>query len=390
MRAPSRRVFQADALAWMDANAPDPRASVITSLPDVSELTHLDLGDWCQTSAPRLSGGTGPAHRPCLLADARHRLVGPDDDPGLSRSEVLRASFDTSLLEGWRAWFLGAARRVIRWVPREGVAIFHQSDVRVGGALVDKGYLVVRAAEEERASLLWHKIVCRKPPGSISHGRSGYSHMIAVTRGPIGPMRAPGPEVLPDAGAMPWSRAMGITACRVACRYLLDNTSTQVVVDPFCGRGTVLAVANELGLDAIGVDVSGRRCRAARAMTFREPARDETMRDALLRGAALFDRGEHFEAHEAWEERWRAATDESERRLFQGLVQVAAAFHKRFAMSSPEPALRLLGKALAKLDASPDLARELGLAPFVERVRECERALRAGTLQRDQLPRIGA
>jgi hypothetical protein len=183
---------------------------------------------------------------------------------------------------------------------------------------------------------------------------------------------------------------MGITACRVACRYLLDNTRSRVVVDPFCGRGTVLAVANELGLDAIGVDVSARRCRAAAATSFREPSPGETPREALLRGARLFDAGALFEAHEAWEERWRAATDETERRFFQGLVQIAAAFHKHFEMGSPEPALRLLGKALAKLDTTPALVTELGLATFVERVRECERALRAGPLDldREPIPRI--
>lgn len=328
----SRRVFQADALAWMDANPPEPNASVVTSLPDVSELTQYDLA-------------------------------------------------------GWRTFFVAAARRVIRWVPPEGVAIFYQSDIRVAGALVDKGYLVVRAAEEEGASLLWHKIVCRKPPGFIAHGRSSYSHMIAVTRGPIPPMRAPGPEVLPDAGEMRWSRAMGATACRVACRYLLDNTPTRVVVDPFFGRGTVLAVANELGLDAIGVDISKGRCRAARAMSLER--RIESARDALLRGAALFDRGDHFEAHEAWEDRWRAATDRDERLLFQGLVQIAAAFHKLFAKNAREPAVRLLGKALPKLDAVPDLARELRLEAFVERVRACQRAMTEGTLARDQVPRIG-
>jgi tRNA G10 N-methylase Trm11 len=39
-----------------------------------------------------------------------------------------------------------------------------------------------------------------------------------------------------------------------------------VVVDPFCGFGTVLAVANALGLDAVGVDVSPRMCRRARTL----------------------------------------------------------------------------------------------------------------------------
>ena len=59
---------------------------------------------------------------------------------------------------------------------------------------------------------------------------------------------------------------MGVEACHVACRYLLDETATRLIVDPFCGRGSVLAVANALGLDAIGVDVSARRCSAARKL----------------------------------------------------------------------------------------------------------------------------
>jgi tRNA G10 N-methylase Trm11 len=40
-----------------------------------------------------------------------------------------------------------------------------------------------------------------------------------------------------------------------------------VIVDRFCGRGTVLAVANEMGFDAIGVDIGGKRVRAARSAT---------------------------------------------------------------------------------------------------------------------------
>ena len=36
-----------------------------------------------------------------------------------------------------------------------------------------------------------------------------------------------------------------------------------VVIDPFCGQGTVLAVANELGMDALGVELSRKRCRQA-------------------------------------------------------------------------------------------------------------------------------
>ncbi len=157
---------------------------------------------------------------------------------------------------------MGATRTLVRWVPDDGVAIFYQSDIRHGPVLVDKGYLVMRAAEDEGASVLWHKIVCRKPPGTLAFGRPSYSHMIALSRAPRPFPRFAGPDVLPDGGFMSWSRAMGVEACRVACRYLRDEVGARVVVDPFCGRGTVLAVANAMGMEAVGVDLSPKRCRA--------------------------------------------------------------------------------------------------------------------------------
>jgi hypothetical protein len=208
--SPLRHVENAEALAWLAANAAPEGACVVTSMPDVCEVP-LDFARW-------------------------------------------------------REWFIHAARTIIRWLPAEGVAIFFQSDIRHGGAHVDKGYLVMRAAEEESASVLWHKIVCRKPPGTIALGRASYSHMIAIAPRAREDARLSGPDVLPDAGETSWTRGMGLEACRVACRYARDEARGRVVVDPFCGRGSVLAIANALGLDAIGVDLSAKRCRAARTL----------------------------------------------------------------------------------------------------------------------------
>ena len=166
---------------------------------------------------------------------------------------------------GWRAWFVDAARRVIRWTAATGVAVFFQSDVRRRGVWIDKGHLVARAADDEGAVLLWHVIVCRQPPGTVSFGRPGYGHMICVAPRAI-PARPPGPDVLADGGATTWSKGIGLEACRLACRFVRDEIGSRVVVDPFCGRGTVPAVANALGLDAIGVEIAQKRCRAARAL----------------------------------------------------------------------------------------------------------------------------
>ena len=112
-------------------------------------------------------------------------------------------------------------------------------------------------------------------------------------------------------------------------------------------------------------------------------------RSRFARGARLFDAGQFFEAHEAWEERWRVATDEAERRFFQGLIQIAAAFHKRFGMRtrSPEGARRLLEKGLAKLDACPELVAKRNLGGFSEEVRACAADLKALALQ--AVPKVG-
>lgn len=212
-----RCVVCADAFEWLASNPASPGTSVVTSLPDASEL-------------PKLS------------------------------------------LDEWRAWFVEAARTLVRWLPDDGVAIFYQTDVRRRGVWIDKGYLVMRAAEAESAHVGWHKIVCREPPGTVSPERPSYSHMICVSRAPRAFPKRPGPDVLPDAGASTWTRAMGVEACRVACEFLRDETDTRLVVDPFCGRGTLLAVAEAMGLPSLGIELSPGRCRAARSLVVTLPA----------------------------------------------------------------------------------------------------------------------
>jgi hypothetical protein len=211
---PSRIVHHADALQWLEKSGQLPGTSVITSLPDLSELPALEL----------------PA---------------------------------------WQRWFEDAALLTMRAVPPEGVAIFFQSDIRKGGVWIDKGHLVARAAERAGLQLLFHKIVCRKPPGTMTFGRASYSHLLAYAAGLRPEAAAYTPDVLPDAGFRPGTKAMGVAACVDACRFVLRATSTRTVLDPFCGFGTVLAVANTLGLDAVGVDLSVRMCRKARALTLR-------------------------------------------------------------------------------------------------------------------------
>lgn len=205
---PAREVHCAEALAWLAGRPPSP-VSYVTSLPDVCEVP----------------------------------LAFP----------------------AWRAWFIDAAAAVLRATPPEGVAIFYQTDIKHAGVWVDKSHLVQLAGERCGRVLAWHKIACRKPPGTLMFGRPGYAHLLCLAHDP-----RPEPDGLPDVfdtGTMTWTRATGVAACKVACTYIQRHTATRTVVDPFCGRGTVLAVANALGLAAVGVDLSAKRCRLAGRLT---------------------------------------------------------------------------------------------------------------------------
>jgi predicted metal-dependent hydrolase len=110
--------------------------------------------------------------------------------------------------------------------------------------------------------------------------------------------------------------------------------------------------------------------------------------DSLRRGARLFDEGAFFEAHEAWEEAWRPETDPARRTLLQGLIQVAAAFHKLLVMRSPEAAQRLLARGLAKLDGCPVRVAGVRLRAFREATRLCATALAEGRFERGAIPRL--
>lgn len=207
---PLRTVHCTNAELWLDAAGVVEGASFVTSLPDVSELAPMTL-------------------------------------------------------DAWRSWFVGTARRVLEACPPDGAAFFYQTDIIHDGLWIDKGHLVSLAADEARVTLLSHRVVCRKPVGHQHFGRPAFSHLLCFSRG-VRPRPMARIDVLPGTGQMTWSRAMGVAACVDAIRFIRTQTSSRVVVDPFCGHGTVLAVANALGLDAIGVELSRRRASKARTL----------------------------------------------------------------------------------------------------------------------------
>jgi hypothetical protein len=208
---PGRVVHHGDGVAWLAAAGLPPDHAVVTSLPDLSELPVLGV-------------------------------------------------------EGWRAWFVDTAALACRAVADDAVAIFFQTDAKHDGRWIDKSYLVQRGAEQAGSHLLWHRSACRVPPGTTTFGRPAYAHVSCFSRAlRLAPGRS-SPDVLPRLGEMPWARAMGVEVCHAVIEFLVALTACRTVVDPFCGVGTMLAVANDRGLDAIGVELSRKRAARAQAL----------------------------------------------------------------------------------------------------------------------------
>lgn len=210
---PARIVHHGDGIAWLARGPLPPDHALVTSLPDRSEL-RLSLSDW-------------------------------------------------------ERWFVETAALVCRAAAPEAVAVFFQTDVKHDGRWVDKAFLVQLGAREAGVALLWHKIVCRAPAGVTTFGRPAYAHLLCFSRAlRLDPKRST-PDVIPRLGEMAWARAMGVEACEATCRFLVEQTACRTVVDPFCGVGSVLAVANARGLDAVGVELSRKRAERARTLQLR-------------------------------------------------------------------------------------------------------------------------
>lgn len=211
-----------------------------------------------------ISQTLGP-QRTVLCEDAVAWLHAQQRLSGSVVTSLPDVSGTTLTLDAWREWFVRTVALTIDKCSDSSVAIFYQTDVKIGGCWVDKGELCQRGAAHAGAALLWHKIVLRKPPGTITFGRPSYSHMLCFSRGLRPPMARSTADII-MAGEMTWSQAMGIHACRVACEFIAKQTADRVVIDPFCGKGSVLAVANALGLDALGIEIVRRRAKNAKRL----------------------------------------------------------------------------------------------------------------------------
>ena len=137
--------------------------------------------------------------------------------------------------------------------------------------------------------LMWHKIVTTSENAltKLSAGRPSYSHLICYCKG-NSKYPASG-FATPDVfyrGNMIWAKGVGLNCALMGVAFL-QFVKTNVIVDPFCGVGTILAMANAVGVDSIGIEISDRRCRKARRLSLTKQLHE--MKPSLRRQLGLIN-----------------------------------------------------------------------------------------------------
>lgn len=90
--------------------------------------------------------------------------------------------------------------------------------------------------------------------------------------------------------------------------------------------------------------------------------------ELFAQGLEAYRSGQHYEAHEYWEELWHEEQDDERSRFLQALIQVASAVHKATNDVAPRGAVVLLERAAQRLEGLSE--RFMGID-----VRELERGI---------------
>ena len=218
--AKDREILCIDAVKWLEDFQSDFKGSIFTGLPDLSELLSIFSGKTLNEKA-----------------------------------------------EEYEAWFLYVLELIFKRLSEGHFAIFYQTDTKVTtsqGVVVkwiDKSYLCSSAASRYNCALCWHKIASNYE-SSIQTNRPKYSHILCFSKGEIKYHTSAFdvPDVI-DRGLMNWPNAIGLEACILCIAFLKYVANSNLIYNPFCGRGTVVAVANYFGIRCIGIEILPKRCR---------------------------------------------------------------------------------------------------------------------------------
>lgn len=165
-------------------------------------------------------------------------------------------------------WFPSIVRLLCQKLSAKGYVILVQTDRKHDGETFSKSSSAITAAHRAGLKLMWHKTALLSQPGHVTNMgfTPGYCHVLCFCRKPK-PGRA-SPDVLPEQKRT-WKNGMPLAAAALAVAFIASQNKSKrqncCIYVPFCGIGTVLAVADKHKIQSIGIEINPERCKQATA-----------------------------------------------------------------------------------------------------------------------------
>ena len=273
---PLREVVHGDAFTWLaERDTLGNGVCVVTSLPDRSELAGVPEPKPCtNTGSKDIDEATASSPKGILGSGSASV---PGESSGPDRALANRGQLMS--VEAYGRWLANTTALIVAKLEGGCAAVFYQTDTRsTEDGYIDKSYFVTQGALAAGGTILFHKIVLRSPPDNPTTGLNpAFTHLLAFgsPRGcPALSPDGPGARSCPDVcskGTADWPKGTGPLAASHAVKYLRDGLKCETILDPFCGTGCVLAVAEFYGCRAAGVELHKGRARAANRLQVVKP-----------------------------------------------------------------------------------------------------------------------
>lgn len=166
-------------------------------------------------------------------------------------------------VDAWAEWLKRAARLLAKILTDDGVIFFYQTNRKYKGGLIDKMNIISNEFTEKGFRCILQKIVLKQKPETVNFFRPTYTNLFAFSKKlKAGKSTA---DVI-FAGKMIYKNAMGFNAVELCVNYIKKNIETDTIFDPFCGQGSVLKIANDMGYNTIGIDIMQEQCDKAKIL----------------------------------------------------------------------------------------------------------------------------
>ena len=170
-------------------------------------------------------------------------------------------------LDKYLSFFKNIASSIFQKLSKNGYAIFIQTDRKHNRTWIDKSQILTNIANDKGLKLIWHKIVLLRGVDRTDLHRPTYSHMLCYAY-PQMTTGAATPDVIPVSKRL-YKNGTPLEAAKRSIEFIKRYTkSKHLIIDPFVGQGTIAVLANNVGMDVIGVDIDPEQCEKAEDAEF--------------------------------------------------------------------------------------------------------------------------